>query len=280
MFESKKPGAPKEKSNLCLAIENGSEDIDVTFAFIFKGCHNDIDLPQFSYQDPLTKWSSYVCSSDNPAVVTSVQEYWGKYSGECDRNMAQFQTFLEREPANFEVMKMDFKGGNVSMDYDSYKGCKQGCLLNMWSHGTRTRALLSQVLETPEGRSHMDRVTKEHCQQGPLMDQDCVVKMINDHQLHDHTKLPTSFKYPTLGISHMLLPPPNQVGYLNRDNQPMEGCLVRKTSDQAHLKCAKEGADAVCLNENTLQELIKMHATDQSVKGPTSSTLEDNGSTK
>lgn len=242
----------QDRSGVYMRVKTGSNVVKSSYALIVQGHQPDVNLPQFKYQDPMIVWTSDICDA-GPILESAVQHKWRKA---CEKNprtfhgsMAPFRIYLSKDQMKFECMKVNFAGRTACIDSDHYKKCEYGCLLNIWSHDPRIGALLSHILEREYGQLHLDKISERLRNNWwfpkGIMQDECVNEMLRCNGLTDSSKLPMSFKYPTLGISFSILPPPNQAGVLSVHSDKdtcsthrLDGCLVRKNDNRAHLRVA------------------------------------------
>lgn len=266
------------KSNFCLRVNDCSTALDTTYVILIRGSKSEVTLPELKYHDPLIQWTSHVYEVKFAALAAIVTKQWmeakgkerkGKHYGFSGK-MSEFCLFFDRGTGCFDIIQMILAGRKAYKNSESYKSCPHGSLLHVWSHNSRTKALLSKIVEQDQGRLYLDEI-KERCGNWPsfirrnlLMNEDCVQNLIDAHGLHRPENLPTSFKHPTMGICHTLLPTPNQAGILAP--QSSNGCLVRKNNDRAHLQVSRKGHVARCIDNATMEELVQAHSLPQQPK--------------
>lgn len=232
---------------------------ETMFVILLKGQKPDVVLPQFSYQDPLIQWRSDVSEETDARLASLVTDNWEETTGFCGE-MCQFSIFFESSAGNLENIKVILAKHNANKDVKGDKTDERQKLLNIWSHSPSTSALLTKLLLQDQCRPMLDVIKVDSIswlESDDCMRKKCVQELMEQKYLRNESSLPMSFRFPTMGISHSILPPPCQAGI--PDPKKRKRILVRKYDDRAHLKVAKVDVIARSIDNDVMRELVRMH---------------------
>ena len=238
-----------------------------TYALVAKGEPPCIDLPQsFEYHDALNSWISTIMTLETSSFT------WQRLINGCrwpDLQIAPHNR--ERKMAPHMVYVQNGRRAEPQLNALDFSDRSDGKVVRLKISGSRDRLLdiKSRNVDKNSLQHQLECISRA---EKPLFQKVCqeILEQPNNMIISEsqvfgvfYNKLlaclSKSYRYPTIGLKHTILPEPSALGHCS-EAHPGQPTLVNKFDGRAHIRFCEVDLDAVIPSKDEVIDILRVIA--------------------